>query len=136
MEELTNIINDAIAQIVSDYNEIVDEVIQSEDEFIAGQDIVDTGRLLDSKAVDISIAGTSTTATFTWAPNDPETGYPYAPAVWAGFFAYGGSKFIPPRHWPERAMKNLDPVNALADLLAEKGLEVEVLQNSIDELDD
>ncbi len=134
MDELEKIVQDAIAEVMDSYNEEVDNVIQSNEEWF--QDIVDTGRLLDSKKVNISTEGNTTTGEFTWDPNDPDTGYAYAQAVWSGFFAYNGSKYIPGRHWPERAMKNVDPVEAIASYLQEKGIDAEVVQNNIDQLDD
>lgn len=128
---------EAFAQVVADYNVHVDEVIESLDAFtdlgFTDHDIVDTGRLRDSKLVNI---GTNF-AEFEWSPRSPETGFFYAPAVWVGFISYAGN-YIPGRHWPERSAQTLNNQGitaSFADKLKEQGLDVEILVNGDEDLD-
>lgn len=139
VDDVEQIILEAFGQVVADYNVYVDEIIESTEEFgdlgFTGQDIIDTGRLKDSKMVD----ATNTEASFEWSPKSPENGFSYAPAVWAGFYPYGGEKFVPGRHWPERAAKQLNEsgvTQAFVDYLRQHGLEAEILVNGDEELDD
>ncbi|MFN9954379.1 MAG: hypothetical protein ACK55I_14890, partial [bacterium] len=78
MDEIEKLIQEAFGQTVADYNVYVDEIIESTEEFgdigFSGQDIVDTGRLRDSKIVD----ATSNEVTLEWSPKDPESGFSYA----------------------------------------------------------
>lgn len=140
LNELEQLIANAFADVVADYNQFVDEVIESQDEFsdrgFTGQDIVDTGRLRDSKVVEDTDINQ---VTFSWEPHSPDNGFPYAPAVWAGFRPFGGKTFVPGRHWPERAAVKLGEVGVtqyLVDKLKEQGLEAEVIQNGDENLDD
>lgn len=123
-------IQDSFAELVANLNEEFDEVITSESEFsdlgFAGQDIVDTGRLRDSKIVAVS----SDTANFSWNPKDPRSGYPYAKAVQSGFFAYG-KKYIPGRPWDLRAVANVDPISLIAGELRLKGYKVKIKKNGL-----
>lgn len=139
MDEIEKLIEEAFGQTVADYNVYVDEVIESTEEFgdigFSGQDIVDTGRLRDSKIVE----ATANEVTLEWSPKDPESGFSYAPAVWAGFHPYGGEKFVPGRHWGERAAKKLNGVGvtrAFATYLQQQGLNAEIISNGDEELDD
>ena len=68
-------------------------------------------------------------ATWSWNPQDPDTGEHYAAGVYAGFYAYGGSKYIPGRHFPERAVKRCDPVARMAEELQKQGIEARVIRN-------
>ena len=125
-KDVKKIYADAIAK----YNLEVDRVIEDPNEFanlgFLEQDIVDTGRLRDSKIIETQ--GELSTR-FSWDPIDPETGYHYASAVFWGFNAYGGSKFIPGRPWSERAVYNIDPVNYISDRLKKKGYNAKVIKD-------
>lgn len=144
MDELLSLlsekIEDAFGLTVADFDIEVDEVIQSADEFksqgFTDQDIVDTGRLLNSKIVDAQKEADEISVLYSWNPVSPKNGYPYGPAVWAGFYAYGGEKFIPGRHWPERAAKNVGITQSFVDYLRESGIPCTVERNGDDELDD
>jgi len=111
----------------------LDRVIESESEFsdlgFISQDIVDTGRLRDSKVISANPNG----VTFTYAPVSPENGYPYAPAVFNGFFAWG-KKYIPGRPWTLRAVRNENPVTNVKAALEEMGYGVRIVNNGIDML--
>jgi hypothetical protein len=138
IDDVEQIILEAFGQVVADYNVYVDEIIESTEEFgdlgFTGQDIIDTGRLKDSKIVDAN----ATDASFEWQPKSPENGFSYAPAVWAGFYSRGGN-FIPGRHWPERAAKQLNESGvtlAFVEYLRQQGLNAQVLLNGDEELDD
>ena len=128
---LESIVEECFGEVASEIEQESDRVIESLTEFsdlgFEGQDIIDTGRLLNSKEVE----ATDTSIKLTWSPRNPENGFPYAPAVVNGFFAYGGSKFIPGRNFPVRAVQNVDPVNSLAEKLRAKGLKVRVIQNNV-----
>jgi hypothetical protein len=124
-------IEDSWGEVIAEINENFDNVIFDEMAFsdlgFTGQDIIDTGRLLASKEV----SANGNKAVFSWNPHSPENGYAYAKAVREGFFAFGGSKFIPGRPWDERAIQISDPVQSLADKLEAKGFKVKILENNI-----
>lgn len=139
MDEIEKLIEEAFGQTVADYNEYVDSIIESTEEFgdsgFSGQDIIDTGRLMDSKMVD----ATANDASFEWAPKDPKTGFSYAPAVWTGFHPYGREKFVPGRHWPERAATKLNDIGitrTFVEYLKSQGLKTEIINNGDSDLDD
>lgn len=116
----------AIAKIDAE----LDRVIESEDEFsdlgFISQDIIDSGRLLDSKVISANPNG----VTFTYDPVSPENGYHYGAAVYLGFFAWG-KKYIPGRPWTIRAMKNENPTINLAIALEEMGYRVTIKSDGI-----
>ena len=140
LEDLTSVIKEAFGDLVADYNEWVDAVIESPDMFsdrgFVDHDIVDTGRLLNSKEVDAK----DTEATFLWEPHSPLNGFPYAPAVWTGFYAWGDKRnYIPGRHWPERAATTLNDVGvtqAFVEKLKDLGLEATIVKNGDEDIDD
>jgi hypothetical protein len=139
MDEIEKLIQEAFGQTIADYNVYVDEIIESTEEFgdsgFSGQDIVDTGRLRDSKIIDAQ----PNLVSLEWTPKDPDSGFSYAPAVWAGFHPYGGEKFVPGRHWPERAAKKLNGegiTKAFVTYLQQQGLNAQVINNGDEELDD
>lgn len=133
-DQVNAAINEAFAEVIAVVNEEFDAVISSEDEFgdlgFVGQDIIDTGRLLNSKQVNVE----NGRAEWSWNPTSPDTGVPYAAAVRNGFFAFG-RKYIPGRHWDTRAIKRADPVSLLVDELEKRGIDAKVKQNNIDLLD-
>lgn len=135
-KELEDAIAEAFGDLIAQYNEEVDQVIQSTTEFgdsgFDNQDIVDTGRFLDSKTIEDSGKNEVTIA---WDPADPDSGYHYAAALWNGFFAYGGKKYIPGRHWAERAAYNMEITKRFAELLQESGLEAKITKNGDGEID-
>lgn len=141
MDDLINqidaIAEEAFAKIVADYNIAVDETIESMDAFtdlgFVNQDIVDTGRLRNSKLV----TATSNTAEFEWNPVSPKNKFAYAGAVWTGFMAFG-KYFVPGRHWAERTAINLNDIgitNSFVEALKNKGLDAYVVVNGDEELD-
>lgn len=139
IDDVEQLILEAFGQVVADYNVYVDEIIESTEEFgdlgFTGQDIIDTGRLRDSKIVD----ATATEASFEWNPKSPKNGYGYGAAVWTGYNAWGGNKFVPGRHWPERAAKKLNESGvtiAFVEYLRKQGINAQVLINGDEELDD
>ena len=139
MDEIEQLIQEAFGQTIADYNVYVDEIIESTEEFgdsgFSGQDIVDTGRLRDSKIIDAQ----PNLVSLEWTPKDPDSGFGYGPAVWAGFHPYGREKFVPGRHWPERAAKKLNGegiTKAFVTYLQQQGLNAEVVSNGDEELDD
>jgi hypothetical protein len=103
----------------------MEEVIRDPNAFseqgFVEQDIVDTERFVNSQQVQVVGGVTS----FSWNPHDPETGYPYAPALYAGFMAYG-KKWIPARHWPEKAIDELDVTEDFKRNLNERGAKARV----------
>lgn len=126
-------LEDAHGKAVAKISTELDRVIESDNEFsdrgFKDQDIIDTGRLHDSKIVDTN--GTHTT--FTYDPQDPDTGEKYAAAVWLGF-AYG-RKYIPGRPWTLRAVKNENPTQNVAEALEAKGYDVQVVNDGADLLE-
>jgi hypothetical protein len=137
LNNLEELAQEAFSQVVEEYSLWVDATIESLDAFsdlgFSDWDIVDTGRLLESKAVNSQ----DNEVEFEWSPRDPETGLFYAPRVWAGFLAYG-RKYIPGRHWPERAAQTLNDKGVTAtfvDLLKAQGLDAEIIINGDEDLD-
>ncbi|MDJ0712920.1 MAG: hypothetical protein QNJ54_01710 [Prochloraceae cyanobacterium] len=130
LKRLNKDVKKIYADVVAKYNLEVDRVITDPNEFanlgFVEQDIVDTGRLRDSKIIETQ--GELSTR-FSWDPVDPETGYHYASAVFWGFNAYGGSKFVPGRPWSERAVYNHDPVNYFAARLKKAGYNAKVVRD-------
>ncbi len=130
LKRLNKDVKKIYSDVVSQYNIEVDRVIEDPNEFanigFVDQDIIDTGRLKNSKVIETQ--GELSTR-FSWAPVDPDTGYHYASAVWWGFNAYGDSKFVPGRPWSERAVYNLDPVNYISDRLKKKGYNALVVRD-------
>lgn len=118
---ISNKVEESVAIIHAEYNVIVDQVIESLSEFadlgFDGQDIIDTGRLLNSKTIETSGSiDTELVAEWEWDPIDPESGHHYARAVYYGFFAFG-RHYVPGRPWARRAMENLNPQSRLRQLL-------------------
>lgn len=120
----------AIAKIDSELDRVIESMSEFSDLGFVDQDIVDTGRLRDSKIIQANPDG----VTFTYAPKSPENGYPYAPAVFLGYFAWG-KKYIPGRPWTIRALKNENPVRNIADELESMGYDVKVRFDGIETLD-
>lgn len=139
-DEIMIKVENAFAETVNDYNQEVDATIESMNAFadlgFEGQDIVDTGRLLESKKVDTDKTKTSVSAAFSWNPTSPKNGEKYASKVWAGFFAFGGPKFIRGRHWPERAATNMGVTETFVHYLNEQDVEAEIIIDGDDDLDD
>lgn len=121
-------VKEARAQAIAKVNIELDRVIESEVEFsdlgFLGQDIVDTGRLRDSKVVNANPNG----VTFTYDPVSPENGYHYGAAVWLGFWAFG-KKYIPGRPWTLRAVQNENPLENTVVALENMGYSVKVKQD-------
>lgn len=140
LDDLHGIINEAFGNLVADYNEWVDAVIESPDMFsdrgFVDHDIVDTGRLLNSKEVDVK----DNSATFSWEPHSPNNGFAYAPAVWTGFYAWGDKRnYVPGRHWPERAATTLNDVGiteSFVEKLKTAGVKARIVKNGDEEIDD
>lgn len=124
---LEKIVTDALLEVSIQYEREVNRVIESETEFadqgFTSQDIIDTGNLQASLQVDGRAIQQGYELSFSWEPRDPESGYPYAPAVWSGFFAWG-RKFIPGRRWDTRAAKNMKIVQVFVKELKERGVKV------------
>ena len=123
-------------KLVDEYNTEVDKVISSTSAFTGegfrGQDIIDEGGLLASKVVTGLPTAKGITYLISWNPVNPETGERYAAAVWMGFFAYGGSKFVPGRRWDLKAAKNLKMTRRFATLLRKAGIRVtKVVDNTV-----
>lgn len=118
---------EAIGEAVAKIDVELDRVIESESEFqdlgFVEQDIVDTGRLRDSKV----ITETSDGVTFSYDPVNPSSGYHYASAVFLGFNV--GNKYIPGRPWTNRAVKNENPITNVAAYFRDLGYKVEIKQD-------
>jgi hypothetical protein len=88
-----------------------DRVIQDPWEFadlgFLDQDIVDTGRLHNSKIVETVDEGDLVSVRYVWNPINPEDGRAYAGDVFLGFTSYAGN-FIPGRDWPNRSEEKLN----------------------------
>lgn len=138
-KDLIRQIKDAMGEVYAEYNVEVDRVIESENEFadlgFVNQDIVDTMRLLNSKVVltQEDLGAIITIMIVTWAPISPENGFPYGPAVWRGFFAWG-RKFIEGRHWDTRAAKNIDVTRNFVNKLRRRGVNAKVVFDNISSL--
>lgn len=135
LDAINQAIDNAFAEVVAKADTEFIAVIEDPEEFsdlgMGGQDIVLTGRLRDSQVVDVQ----ANKATWEWNPTDPDTGYAYALAVWYGFFTYGGTKYVPGRHWAMRALRRIDPVVMLAEELKKQGLNAKVTRNDVQLLD-
>ncbi len=118
------------ADVVAKYDIESDRVIEDPNEFanlgFVDWDIVLTGRLRDSKIIETQ--GELATK-FSWDPVSPENGYHYASAVFWGFNAWGGTKFIPGRPWSERAAHNIDCVSYFAKELNKAGYNAKVIKD-------
>ena len=116
--KLKKAIADSFANVVAQMDAEYTKVIESDTEFadlgFSGQDIVDTGRFRDSQIVNSRTVGGVTVVEWSWNPQDPDTGYHYAAALYSGFNAYG-KKWIPGRPWTERAIANVDPFQLFID---------------------
>lgn len=122
-------VKDSFGEVAAEINEECDRVISSLTEFegFLGQDIILSGRMLNSKIVD----ATDTKIKVAWDAKDPESGFPYPIAIVNGFFAFGGNKYIEGRDFPVRAVQNSAPVISLADKLRDKGYKVKIISNNI-----
>ena len=104
-------IKDCFAQTVDALDEMQDQVIKDPWEFadlgFLDQDIVDTGRLHDSKIVETVDEENVVTTRYVWNPINPEDGRAYAGDVLVGFTSYAGN-FIPGRDWPNRSEEKLN----------------------------
>lgn len=127
------LIEDAWAQVVADldveYIKVIDDPNEFADEGFTNQDIVDTERFRDSQTVDAK----DFKAKWSWHPVDPKTGYEYAPDLYYGFLAFG-KYWIPGRHWPERAIRRVDPVAKLVAELNKRGIPAQVIRNNAKQL--
>lgn len=104
----------AWGNVIATLDDEMDAVIEDPTEFaelgFINQDIVDTGRLLNSKLV--FSEGKKTR--WEWDPVDPDTGEHYAAGVINGFYAYKGTKWVPGRDWVARAIERVNPGQAFA----------------------
>lgn len=112
---------DTMASLELKMEEVIRDPFAFSEEGFADQDIVDTERFVNSQQVNVRDG----IASFSWNPHDPETGYPYAPALYSGFLAYG-KKWIPGRHWPEKAIDELDVAENFKENLSERGVKAKV----------
>lgn len=121
-------ITESFAEVQTAIDIETDRVIESSDEFsdlgFTDQDIVDTGRLLNSKVVESK----EREIKFSWNPVDPESGAAYAGYVWTGFSA--GNKYIPGRKWDLRAVSNVKPAKILSEELEKKGYNVTKVEDN------
>ena len=127
---IRKIVKEAFAVVVAELNEEFDRVIEDPNEFqdlgFIDQDIIDTGRLKNSKIVNAS----DLQVTWSWEPISPENGYSYASAVYHGFFAYG-KKYIPGRRWTDRAVARIKPLKKLEKELNKRGLKAKITKDNI-----
>lgn len=133
--KLNKAIDNAWAEVVARVDTECIAVIEDPNEFsdlgFDQQDIILSGRLRDSQVVDVQ----GNKAEFTWNPHDPDTGYAYGAALFFGFFAYGGHKFIPGRKWVLRALRRIDPVVLLVEELQKQGIGAILASNNIELID-
>lgn len=129
IEQIKKDSQECFAEVAAEINEECDRVISSLTEFdgFLGEDIILSGRMLNSKIVD----ATDTKVNISWDAKDPDTGFPYPIAIVNGFFAFGGNKYIEGRNFPVRAVQNVDPVNTFADKMRKKGYKVTVKSNNV-----
>lgn len=120
--QLQKDVQEATGEAIAKVDLELDRVIESESEFqdlgFVEQDIVDTGRLRDSKV----ITATPNGVTFSYDPVNPDDGYHYASAIFLGFNV--GRKYIPGRPWTNRAVKNENPTVNVAEHLRGLGYKV------------
>ncbi len=132
-DKLDKILDRAFANIVEalsdEYTAVIEEVGAFPQEPDA--DIVLTGRLRDSMEIDVQ----ENCVEWSWNPISPETGEAYADKVYHGFRAYGRGRWVPGRHWTEKAMKRVDPARALAAELKVLGVNAS-FTSSVDQLFD
>lgn len=114
-DKLSNLkeqIDEAFAEVVSEFGLECQAVIEDEDEFadigLPNRDIVLTGRLRDSQLVHAATDRDVTTASYRWDPVDPQTGRHYAGDVFVGFGR------LPGRNWPDRAVRRVDWLKVFA----------------------
>lgn len=132
-------INQITREVALQYSEEVDKVIRSESAFsdlgFVNQDIVDTSRLVNSKNLRIIRKGDVVEYEFSWEARSPDTGELYPALIISGFFAYGGTKFVRGRNYPNRAMKNIKPVLRFKEQAKRKlGVQVRILADRVDAL--
>ncbi|MBD2570052.1 hypothetical protein [Anabaena lutea] len=98
-----------------------DDVIESDTAFadlgFIGQDIVDTQRFLKSKTL---ITGQDF-AKWEWNPKSPLNGYPYAAALYTGFYAFGKYP-VAGRPWTDRAIERVNIPEWMAHELRKMGI--------------
>lgn len=135
LTRLNKAIDNAFAEVVAKCDTEYIAVIEDPNEFadigLPGQDIILTGALRDSQVVDVQ----GNKATWQWNPTDPDTGEAYALAVFLGFFAYGGHKYVPGRRWVFRALKRINPVVLLAEELQKQGITARAVKSDVELLD-
>lgn len=121
-------VDDAWAEVITALDLEYENVINDENAFpdFPNQDIVDTARFRDGQSVDVK----ARRALWLWAPISPDNGYCYAAALYYGFYAYGGSKWIEGRPWVEVAFQNVNPVAMMALLLAQKGIKARIVRQA------
>ncbi len=130
--ELRSIVKEAMGEVYAEYNVEVDRVIESLNEFadlgFIDQDIIDTGRFLNSKLITTreDIGRLITEMEVEWSPQSPDNGAYYAPYLWRGYFAWG-KKFIQGRHFDTRAAKNIDVTRNFVEKLRQKGVKAEII---------
>lgn len=135
LNALNSAIDNAFAEVIAKADTEFIAVIEDPNEFadigLPNQDIVDSGRFRDAQVVDVQ----ANKATWTWDPTSPENGYHYALALWFGFFAYGGTKYVPGRHWAFRALRRADIVQTMAAELQKQGIKAKVVRDDVGLLD-
>jgi hypothetical protein len=133
MTDVDELINRAFANVVEalsdEYTAVIEEVGAFPEEPEA--DIVLSSRLRDSMEIDTS----NNYAEWSWNPIDPKTRYEYAAKVYHGFRAYGRGRWVPGRHWPEKAIKRVDPARVLAAELNMLGVDAS-FTSAVDQLID
>lgn len=86
---------------------------------LVNHDIVWTGQLRDSQTITDESEGRKRVLRLTWNPVS-ENGFAYAGLVYNGFVA--GTKYYPPRHWPEMAVERLGDLPKFAEKIREEGI--------------
>lgn len=122
VDEANQVFDEAWADVVAELELKMQHVIETPGLFptFPVDDIVDTGRLRDSQVVTVK----DRVVRFQWNPHG-ENGYPYAPAVYSGFRAWG-KKYIPGRRFPEKAFDLVDVPESLRQKMIERGIRARV----------
>jgi hypothetical protein len=101
-----------------EYDDVIESEVVFSDLGFVGQDIVDTARFLKSKTLTVR----QDSVVWEWNPKSPETGYPYAAALYTGFWAFG-KKYIPGRPWADRAIERVVLPEWISYELGKMGIE-------------
>lgn len=117
--KVENAFEEYVGELAQECTNVIEDPNAFSDIGLVDHDIVWTGQLRDSQQVTDESEGRKRILRLSWDPVS-DNGFHYAPLVYNGFVA--GTKYYPPRHWPEMAAERLGGLPKFAAKVREEGI--------------